>query len=330
MTENQPNTIPIESEEKLKQVWPSPTDNIVRIPTERLHDSGFSSSIGGILIALVVAVFGGAGLGACYGAIIALSAEKYLNIGLAFSVPFWMDIPAQIGFLWGHLQDNKWRKRISRVGFVVCFYSICVGWVAGVLDGPGIVLNPITLFNHLSDVSLYGLWVIDMKLTKDLHPLAIYLLTLRFGELLWIFQGGLLSGGIAPIYPYCQDCKKWMDNDASIRFQYDPPSTAEAHRLASELVAGNYDTLLDFNHIVKPDQKGLQVNVYRCDACKDHHALDVMWYRPTPDPDKKEIEQMFESGTGTKLVSRLIVPSEIHTHIATLSELQKEELAKAA
>ncbi len=64
-----------------------------------------------------------------------------------------MHVPTQLGFMLGHLQDRRSRTWNGLIGFVVCFYAVCVGWLAAVLDGPGVVLNTLLLIGHLVDVS---------------------------------------------------------------------------------------------------------------------------------------------------------------------------------
>jgi hypothetical protein len=301
---------------------PSATDNIVEIPHNRRHDSGTAWSIRAVLLALAVAIVGSAGLGAGYGAVIALCGEKYVNIGLACTFPFWMAVAAHLGFMWSHLQHRQSRRIIELVSIGVCFYAVCVGWVFAVLDGPGLVLNPIELARHLADVSVHSLWATDYR--QDLIPLAPWLLTLRFGSLAWLLFGSLMSIGGATPYPYCQECRRWMQDEATLRLHYDPPGTEDARRLAADLVAGQYEPLYALDQPLDDKAKGLNVSVYSCEACNSQHVLEAVWFRPTPDPDKNDTEQLLESGTGRKLVGSLIVPAEVQQHIARL------EQAKAA
>jgi hypothetical protein len=330
MSEQHSVIIPLEFKICQNQAQPSPTQDLVEIPRERKHDSGTSASFSGILISFFVAIAGCAALGFGYGAIIALCGKKFVNIGLALSFPFWMNVPSQLGFMLGHMRIPKWRKRISLLGFITCYYALCIGWLFSVLDGPGLVLNPINLFNFLTDASVYGLWIVDMGLVQDIIPLTPYLLTLRACELLWIFQGGLFSGGAETPYPYCQQCKCWMNDEAKIRLRYQPSSNEEVQKLAVDLVSSRYDTLFDLNQPVEPKQKGLELSAYSCEKCNERHVLNAIWYRSTPDPEKSEVEQMLESGTGMKLVTGLIIPKEVQSHIASMTIEQAKRTDEAA
>ncbi len=68
--------------------WPSPTEDLVEIPSERRHDSRTDTSVVGLALSLVVAIVGAIAVGAGYGAIIALCGDKLVNIALACSFPF--------------------------------------------------------------------------------------------------------------------------------------------------------------------------------------------------------------------------------------------------
>lgn len=343
MPDNQPETIPFATaksestsgsaednnapENNNASEYPSPTEDIVDVPADRLHNSDTTTTVLGIAIAFVVTLVGAIGLGAGYGAFIALCGEKYVNITAACAFPFTMNLPSQLGFLWGHLQDEKWRSPISLLGFVACFYSVCVGWLAGVLDGPGLVFNPLTLAGHLFDSSNYSLWIASWR--QDIGSLSPFILTLRGGELSWMFIGGYFSRNADTPYPYCQNCNRWMNNETQIRLKYDPPSTAEAQNLATGLVTEQYIALYDLQETIGPKEKGLQLSVYSCDKCDANPVLDATWYRPTPDPNKKEVEQMLESGTGTRLFRHLIVTPDVRTYIEHLAEATEASDEKA-
>jgi hypothetical protein len=296
------------------------SDELVEIPSDRRHDSGTGASAPGVLIALVVTMIGAIGLGAGYGALMALCAEKWFNITVAFSIAFWIHLPAQMGFMFGHVRNERCRRPISTLGFAVCIYAICVGWVASVLDGPGLVFDPLRLAAYLADVRTHSFWVDSLGLENDLVPLRPYLLTLRFAELTWVFTAGLMSKGAATPYPYCQECRRWMQDETTIRLKYDPPSTEDARTLASDLVAGEYKPLLTIDQPLEPKEKGLELSVYGCEGNCGHHVLDAIWHRTTPDPTKDEVERMLESRTGTKLVSGLKIPAEIQTHVVNLAK----------
>lgn len=342
MPDNQPETVPFPTEtsettegsaennpeeNNNAPEYPSPTVDIVEIPADRLHNSDTTTTILGIAIAFVVTLVGAVGLGAGYGAFIALCGEKYVNITAACAFPFTMNVPSNLGFFWGHLQDEKWRNRISLLGFVACFYSVCVGWLVGVLDGPGLVFNPITLAGHVFDSSNYSLWIAGWR--QDISSLSPFILTLRGGELGWMFIGGYFSRGAETPYPYCQNCKRWMSNETQVRLRYDPQSTAEAQDLAASLVSKRYTPLYDLRETISPKEKGLQLSVYSCDKCDVNPVLDAFWFRPRPDPNKMEIEKMLESGTGTRLVRHLIVAPEVRTYIEHLVEAPETADEKA-
>lgn len=297
------------------------------IPKERLHDSGTACTFGGILLALITTVVGATVLGAGYGAIMAISGKIYFNIGLAFTIPFWVNTPAGMGALFGHIQNPKWQTRIRLLGFLICCYTICVGWLGAVLDGPGLVFNPIELAGHLADSSLYGLWVVNWELEPDAKSLSFWFLTLRFGELLWITHASLMSGGGPLPYPYCQNCKCFMWDNAEIRLKYDPPSHEEARLLSKAMVNEQYGSLLMLHEPVdSPKDKGLEINVFRCEKCKAQHTLDANWYPSKLDPERSEGEQLFESAAGIELAKGLIIPDEIFEHFSQMTaQLENEE-----
>jgi hypothetical protein len=300
----------------------SATEDLVTIPASRRHDSTTATRPFGVVLALAVTLVGGLLLGAGYGAVIALCGKKYVNICLACSFPFWMTVPAQFGFLWGHLQAPRPRLLISLVNLTACLYAVCVGWVFAVLDGPGLVLAPLELFQYLSDASFYSLWATAYH--EDFRPLTPWLLTLRFGSLAWFCVGGLMTLGSETPYPYCQRCQRWMRDEATRRFHYQPSSTDQASRLAANLVDQQYGALYALNRPVDAKAKGLKLSVYCCEGCHSPGVLDATWYRSEPDPHKDATEQMLESGTGQKLVSALVVPREVYQHVF------EAEAAKAA
>ncbi len=297
-----------------------PTEDIVEIPSDRRHDSGMDASGAGVMLALIVTVIGAAGLGLGYGAFIALCAEKWINITVAFAFAFWSHTPAQLGFMWGHVQNNRYRRPISILGLALCFYFIFVGWTASVLDGPGLVFNPLRLAGYLADPETHSFWIDGAGLDKEIVPLTPYLLTLRFVEVIWIFGAGLLSVNAATPYPYCRECRRWMQDEATVRLKYDPPSTEDARVLASDLVTGQYEPLLKIDESIEPTEKGLELSVYRCEGNCGCHVLDATWHRSTPDPDKNDVEQLLEKGTGTKLVSGLKGPVEVQVYVANLAK----------
>ena len=298
----------------------SPCDNIVDMPPKRCHESGTGARAPGIVVALIVAIAGGAALGGGYGAFIGLCGKKFVNVGLALTIPFWVNVPAQMGFWWGHVQDRKWRSTVSLIGFATCGYAVCVGWLASVLDGPGLVFNPVRQIGFLCDVTVHGIWVHSME--TELKAMSPCLLTLRFGEVLWIFLGGLMSGGAPTPYPYCRECKRWMEDEATVRVRYEPESTAEARTFALDLIEGRYDSLLSLNTLLAETEKGLELSAFTCDGCDTRHVLNATWHRATPDPEASEVEQMLESGTGRRLVMGLLVPDEVRQHIVQLVRIQ--------
>lgn len=274
-------------------------------------------------MALLVAIVGSAGLGAVYGAVIALCGEIYVNIAMACSVPFWVNVPAKLGMMWGRLQHPKWCRYVERVGFAACLYAMCVGWLAGVLDGPGLVLHPLQLFRHLCDSSLHGIWVNGVSivdLTKELPVIGPYLLAIRLGEMAWIAFGGLMCMGATIPFPYCRPCRRWMLDNTTLRLACDVSSTDDARKLAQELVDGDYHALMQLNRPLGEKAKGLEVCVYACDRCGHQHVMDVKWYRTHPDPGQTEVERMLESAAGLSVVSKLKIPCEVKTHIEALEQ----------
>jgi hypothetical protein len=129
-----------------------------------------------------------------------------------------------------------------------------------------------------------------------------------------------MSLGADTPYPWCQLCKRWMDESSSLRLKYDAVDTDQVRNLAADLVASQYEHLLEMDQPVEGKDKGLDISVYGCPGCGTAHVMDVRWYRATPDTEHSEVEQMLESAAGTQVVSRLKVPAEIHTHIARLAD----------
>lgn len=300
--------------------------SLVEIPQERLHDSGNAAPLGGILIALTTTIVGVALLGAGYGAVMALSGNVWFNLCLAGSLPFWVNIPEGFGALFGHLQAPKWRTGIRLIGFVTCLYAICVGWVLGVLDGPGLVFDPVELLGHMANPRLYGLWVINWDLESEINNLAPYLMVMRCGEMLWIAKASLMSGGGPLPFPFCQDCKCFMWDSADIRLKYDPPTHNEAELLTRAIVNEQYGPLLLLNEPVEcPKDKGLDINVFRCEKCEKRHVLNARWFPPSPDPEKSEVINLLEPHSGIELVHDLLVPEEIYHHFKHLVALQEQE-----
>lgn len=296
--------------------------DLVDIPHTQRHDSGQHVSLPGILVALVVAVFGGAVLGAGYGAFQALCGEHLANFALFCSIPFWLNAPAEVGFVLGNLREPRWRLRIQIVGLAVCLYAVLVGWLFAVLDGPGFVLNPIQLLGHLFDSTNHGVWVeaipfIDLR--PELQNLEPYLILLRVVEFSWLSFVGLMTLGGDSSFPYCQTCKCWMSDAETARLHYDVVDAKEVRALATDLVAGEYAGLLALSDSVKPREKGLDVKVFSCPKCKVAHVLDVRWFRTAPDPERTATEQLLDSTAGIQVVSHLKVTEEIPAHISTVA-----------
>lgn len=298
-------------------------DSLVEIPADRIHSPAADRSVSGLPLAALVAVTGSLAVGAGYGAFIALCGETFVNISVAVSFPFWMLVPSQLGLMWGHLHHRRWRSRIELLGYVVCLYAVCVGWLAAVLDGPGLVLNPIRLAAHLTDTSLHGVWVvspsfIDMK--PELPALAPYLGTIRGAEVLWIAITGLMCRGAATPFPYCHHCHRWMQDSTTLRLHYQPESLEQVQQLAADVVAERYDALLQLDQPVEPDDRGLEVSVFACDRCRARSVMNLRWYRATPDPNRTATEQLLESAAGIGVVSSLEVPRDVQTHVAELAD----------
>lgn len=303
---------------------PVPEDGVlVEIPADRRHQPAVDGSLRGIPLATLVAVVGSAVVGAGYGAFIALCGETFVNITVAFAFPFWMLVPSHLGLMWGHLHHQKWRSRIELLGFLVCLYAVCVGWLAAVLDGPGVVLNPLQLAGCLTDTSTHSIWVltpsfIDVK--PELPALAPYLGVIRGTEMFWIVVTGLMCRGAATPFPYCHSCRRWMQDAATLRLKYQPESLEQVRQLATELVAEQYESLLQLDEPVEPDAKGLEVSVFACEGCGARHVMDLRWYREKPDADRTETEQLLESAAGIGVVSGLKIPCEVQEHLASLAE----------
>lgn len=296
--------------------------DLVTVPAHRQHHSDTTTKPYGVLLALVLAIVGGAALGAGYGAVIALCGKKYVNIGLACAFPFWMATPAGLGFMWGHVQASRPRLWISFINVAVCLYAVCVGWVFAVLDGPGLVLSPIELFHHLTDVHFHSLWATPYRV--DFIPLTPWLLALRFGSLAWLTFAGLMSLGSETPYPFCQHCQRWMRDETTRRFYYNPNSTQEVADFAADLIAERYDVLYTLNHPIDDKAKGLELSIYRCEGCNSHAVLNAKWHRMTPDTQKTETEQLLESAAGQQVVTSLIVPIEVFSHFSHFEDQATE------
>ncbi len=298
------------------------SSDLVEVPVRLRHDSGRQLTLFGILAALLTAVLGGAALGAGYGAFQALCAEQLVNIALFCSIPFWLNVPAELGFYLGNLRDRRWQLRIEIIGLATCLYAVQVGWLFAVLDGPGLVLNPFDLIRQLIDSTNHGIWVeavpfIDLR--PELQNLEPYLIALRIMEFSWLLFVGLFTLGSESSFPYCQKCNRWMTDAVAARLRYDAVDAEDVRALARDLVEGEYNGLITLSDPVKLKDKGLDVKVFSCPTCKESHALDVRWFRPTPDPDQTPTEQMLDSAAGVQVVSRLKVPEEVPAHISTIA-----------
>lgn len=297
--------------------------DFVDVPVTRCHDSGRSVTVFSALVSLALSIVASTILGCVYGAFISLCGERWINIGVAFAGVWWVHSPSQIAFMLTHLRDERWQKAITLVGLAVCVYAICIGWCATVLDGPGIVLNPISLVGHLMDVNVHSLWTIPWE--PELNWIGPYLLALRFVELAWITFVGLMTLGVSCPYPYCQTCRKWMDDEVSVRVQYQPETNASAKNLAAEIVTERYDSLLQLNDVIEQQEKGLAINVYACGGNECPCVMDAIWFRTDPDPDKDEVDRMLESKMGAKIVAGVTVPKSIKSHFEALASVSSSK-----
>ncbi len=299
------------------------TEDLVCVPVHRRHDEPTDDSLRGIPLALLLVIPGSLVLGAGYGAFMALCGETLVNITVACSFPFWMHAPALLGLMWGHVHHQRWRRRVELLGFLICLYGISVGWVACVLDGPGLVFHPVQLAGLLTDTSFHGIWINGVSLidlTPELSTLAPFLGVLRGAEVAWILFAGLLClDGVSP-FPWCHSCRCWMHDAATLRLNYQPESVEDVRRLAAELVEEDYDALLQLDEPVKPKAKGLEISVFRCGRCGASHVMNLRWYRATPDPDKSETERLLESAAGIAVVTGLQIPQQVQTHMTRLAE----------
>ncbi len=136
-----------------------------------------------------------------------------------------------------------------------------------------------------------------------------------------------MSGGADSPFPYCQQCRRWMEDETKLRFRYQPASTAVADRFAQEIVAGHYEVLGELGEIAEPKEKGLEFVLFSCGKNHAYHVLNLTWFRETPDPDKTDVEQMLESRIGVELVKDLIVPGEMVEYLSGFNQLEVKDAA---
>ncbi len=296
--------------------------DLVEIPVSLRHDSGRNVTLFGILLSLLTAFLGGSALGAGYGAFQALCGEHLVNIALFCSIPFWLNVPAELGFYLGNLRERRWQLRVEIVGLAACLYAVQVGWLIAVLDGPGLVLNPLQLLGHVFDSANHGIWVeavpfIDLR--PEMQNLEPFLIVLRVVEFSWLLFVGLMTLGGESSFPYCQNCNRWMSDAEAVRLRYDAVDVEEVQALASDLVEGEYEGLITLSDPVKPKDKGLDVKVFSCPKCKEAHVLDVRWFQPSSDPEQTPTEQLLYSAAGVQVVSHLKVSEEVPAHISQVA-----------
>jgi len=301
--------------------------DLIEVPAHRRHDSGTNRSLPGLLVAVCITIPGCIVLGAGYGAFMALCAEHLANVAVFCSIPFWMGAPAQLGAMCGKLRNPGWQRRIQILGFGCCLYAMYVGWLFAVLDGPGLVLNPVQLFPYVTDIAAHSFWVdavplIDIR--PEMQNVAPLVLGIRAVELGWITFAGLMSlDGELP-FPWCHSCRRWMDDASTLRLRYDGTDTEQVRGLAADLVDGIYEPLLSLDEPVKAKARGLSISVFGCPCCDAPRVMDIRWYRSEPDEQHSETERMLESAAGTQVVTQLKVPAVVQQHI------QQMENRKAA
>lgn len=298
----------------------SPTDVIVSIPEPRRHRGNPTGSVLGLAAALILAVCGGVLVGAGYGAVISLNAEKLVNISLACSFPFWINIAAYFGFYLFRVPPGSARRRVEVLGFAASLYGVYVGWLACVLDGPGLVFDPLQLLSYVADPATHSFWCVEWQ--QELRSFGVYLLAPRAAEFVWLTGAGLMTIGAASAYPWCERCRCWMDDEVQVRVKYEPASTQQAATIAGEWVAEDYRSLVSIEGPIAKNakSKGVELTVFSCPRCNADNVLNATWHRSTADPERDDVWTMIESASGTLLVDALKVTPAVKDHVQQLAE----------